>query len=425
MTSVRGALGLVGTALVGRLSDRNETILASTLGRIGLVSVSLSSGRRACLYVGILATLMGFVVAASMDSLQGLWLSMIPGALLQHNFDVFKALLSEYHNDIELIETTAKKDNDGDNDKESNTLTSSSSSRSGSVGKLGMAAGISFMIGPMISAVSSPSFQFAVYLAMFCTIASGIMILRLPLPVSTCDAQTDDSKNNSDDTSNEKKNEKSQFTFMNMLQLKTPTVRAAATLLVIRLNMALAFHIFNTIWPTSLKARFQFGPSDHAKFMSFIGVTYAVSQGFLAKRVIQFCGARGKVQIIMTCCLILGVGRYVAYYTDSLTIMYMSFLFIINALGILNTVITADTGSIAPSNELGGLFGILQSAESAAGMIGPVLGGAISHYFGDNGDISAPLMAVLGIYGFLFTFCWWGYDKLIVSCSNGLAKKSM
>ena len=124
MTSVRGPLGLVGTALVGRLSDRNETILASTLGRIGLVSVSLSSGRRACLYVGILATLMGFVVAASMDSLQGLWLSMIPGALLQHNFDVFKALLSEYHNDIELIETTAKKDNDGDNDKESNSLTS-------------------------------------------------------------------------------------------------------------------------------------------------------------------------------------------------------------------------------------------------------------------------------------------------------------
>merc|ERR1712232_173130 len=142
----------------------------------------------------------------------------------------------------------------------------------------------------------------------------------------------------------------------------------------IRLNMALAFHIFNTIWPASLKARFEFGPSDHARFMSFIGITYAISQGFVAKRIMYVLGSSGKIYLIMMCCAVLGVRRFVAFHTESLMVMHVSFLFIINALGILNTLFTADTGSTAPSNEIGGLFGLLQSSESAAGMLGPFLG---------------------------------------------------
>eukprot|EP00571_Detonula_confervacea_P011591 CAMPEP_0172307086 /NCGR_PEP_ID=MMETSP1058-20130122/8013_1 /TAXON_ID=83371 /ORGANISM="Detonula confervacea, Strain CCMP 353" /LENGTH=196 /DNA_ID=CAMNT_0013019159 /DNA_START=47 /DNA_END=634 /DNA_ORIENTATION=+ len=105
MTSIRSALGLVGTAVVGRLSDKNGSLLARTLGSLGWRKKSTidgatnnnasASGRRACLYLGTVASLIGLAISASMNSLLGLWLSMIPGALLQHNFDVFKALLSE------------------------------------------------------------------------------------------------------------------------------------------------------------------------------------------------------------------------------------------------------------------------------------------------------------------------------------------
>jgi DHA1 family tetracycline resistance protein-like MFS transporter len=415
MTSVRGALGLIGTSLMGTLSDKNGSFLALTLGKIGF-GAAAPSGRRACLYIGTMASLIGLAIAASVDSLVGLWLSMIPGALLQHNFDVFKALVSEYHNDIDAMHS---KKNDEKLDSDTSTTNQSSTSRSGTVGKLGMSAGISFMIGPMVAAVLSPSFQSATYLAIACTIASGIVIYRVPLPISTVNpnAKSTNSTAEKDEPSQTKK---SDFTIINMIKLQTSTSRAAMTLLVIRLNMALAFHIFNTIWPSSLKTRFQFGPSDHARFMSFIGVTYAFSQGILAKKTIKLFGPNGKVYVIMICCAILGVGRYIAFYTPSIRVVYVSFLFIINALGILNTVITADIGSIAPSNELGGLFGILQSAESAAGMIGPFLGGVVSHYFGDFDDvISAPLLAIVGIYTFLFFFVLWGYDKLILACVRG------
>ena len=134
----------------------------------------------------------------------------------------------------------------------------------------------------------------------------------------------------------------------------------------------------------------------------------------MAKRLVSMFGKEGKVYVIMLCCAILGIGRYVAFYTNSLAVIYISFLFIINALGTLNTVITADTGSIAPRDEVGSLFGILQAAESAAGMLGPLLGGMISRYLGDN----APLIAVVGVYGFLFAFTSYGYERYVISAAS-------
>ena len=123
--------------------------------------------------------------------------------------------------------------------------------------------------------------------------------------------------------------------------------------------------------------------------------------------------------IASICCTMLGIGRYIAFHTDHLVVVYAAFLFIINALGILNTVITADTGTIASKNEIGKLFGILQASESAAGMVGPVLGGTISHYLGKD----APLLAVVGIYTFLFFFMSWGYDGLVLSVSRDEIKE--
>jgi MFS family permease len=142
------------------------------------------------------------------------------------------------------------------------------------------------------------------------------------------------------------------------------------------------------------------------------------SQGFLAKRLVERCGKNGKAFVIMACCVVLGVGRYIAYYTESLLVIYATFFFIINALGTLNTVVTADTGAIAPSNEVGALFGILEASQSAAGMIGPFVGGLISHYLGKD----APLIAVVGVYCLLFTFVSWGYELYVISCSNDGAK---
>jgi len=76
MTSTRSALGLVGGVIVGRLSDHY--------------------GRRSALVLGLLAGIMSTIIFGLVDSLQGLWLSMLPSALLSHQFLVLKALSSDW-----------------------------------------------------------------------------------------------------------------------------------------------------------------------------------------------------------------------------------------------------------------------------------------------------------------------------------------
>lgn len=181
-----------------------------------------------------------------------------------------------------------------------------------------------------------------------------------------------------------------------------------------RVCMALAFHIFQTIWTASLKERFDFGPADHGKFMSFVGLTYAMSQGFVAKFLLRQFGSKtpaSRVRVVMACCVSLGMGRCVAFHTTSLVTVYIMFAFIVTSLGVVNTVLTADTSHLASSDEIGGLFGILAAVESGAGMVGPVLGGALSYI----DPIKAPLAAVVLLYAGVFSLVGWGYERFVLS----------
>ena len=138
-TSLRSGLVLVGAALVGRLSDR--------LGRLPM------------LYLGAFASLASLAIALTMDSIEGMWLAIIPVALLNQNFAVAKALFSDYIDEY------------GGSDAD----------KTGAVGKLGMAVGFAFMAGPVLA---SQVFYFSThpflpYVAPhFSHISTVILVLR-------------------------------------------------------------------------------------------------------------------------------------------------------------------------------------------------------------------------------------------------------
>ena len=114
--------------------------------------------------------------------------------------------------------------------------------------------------------------------------------------------------------------------------------------------------------------------------------------------------------MILACCLILGTGRYLAFQTHSLPIVYILFASIVTALGMVNTILAADTSYLASTDEIGSLFGLLASVESGAGMIGPALGGALAYLH----PIQAPLFSVVGLYAIVYLLVAWGYEKLIL-----------
>lgn len=364
MTSARSFLSLIGSAFIGRMSDYY--------------------GRRTCLFIGCLAAIAGLFISASTYSVEGMWWGMVPGALLQQNFSVLKALFADYHSAEEAAEEISP-----------GGFASSTASRASSVGKLGMSVGLSFMVGPLLGGTIVSGYDEAIYIAMIFSIISVIFVAMIPNPKPGADRKRKEVEGGNDYSSG--------------LLLATSN-SGALFLMFMRTCMALAYHIFYTIWTVSLKRRFDFGPTDHGQFMSFVGLSYALSQGFVARKVISFFGPSQKVRIIMSCCLALGIGRYFVYHTQSLALVYVLFGLIITALGIVNTILTADTSTLASSSDIGGLYGIFEAVESSAGIFGPILGGSLAKI----SPVTAPLTTVVLLYLFICVLVAFGYERYVI-----------
>ncbi|KAG7341933.1 major facilitator superfamily transporter [Nitzschia inconspicua] len=374
MTSARSTLTLVGSTIIGKSSDSKA------------LDDKLGGTRRAFLILGVLATALELVVAARADSVRALWVSMIPSALFQQNFNVLKALFGEWHNP-----------------------SATAAERAGEVGKLGMAVGLAFMAGPLLGSVLFKTYTQAVVFASVCLIVALLFIIRLPKPMKG-------DKQHSGNPNAIVAEDQSVTTPSSFINRFVPDVPAARTppaifIMISRTCMALSFHIFNTIWQVVLRERFKFGPQDYGRYYAYIGFGFAVSQGYVAHMLLRNFGMTesGRSRLLLVCSCILGGGRLLAYQTDNIAVVYFLQGLIITSLGVVNTIFTADTSKIANPDQLGGLFGVLGSVESLAGIIGPILGGSLARIH----PVRGPLMAVVLLYGTVFTLVIWGYERII------------
>ena len=382
MTSARSTLTLIGSTIIGRCSDSSRF-------------QNLGGGRKIFLLIGVIASALGVVMAVTATSIQGLWISMIPAALLQQNFNIIKALFGDYHG-----------------------TSASPSERAESVGMLGMSVGLAFMIGPLAGSTAFKSYEQASMFAIFCLVAAFVFICLLPAPPTSLKA-TD-----KDDEKKKATTEKSSL-FSSLLPDLVPAARtpAAIFIMVARICMGLAFHIFQTIWTVALQTKFNFGPKEYGRYFAFIGLSFALSQGVVAKLLLNKFGTtlQGRARLLLASALMLGGGRLFVYQTTSLVVVYVIYGAIIMALGLVNTVFAADTSQIADPSELGGLFGVLASVESLAGIAGPILGGALAKVEAEQ----APLLAVVGLYGIVFAMVYWGYERIVGGqISSGKVKEA-
>jgi MFS family permease len=136
MTSTSSFLGLIGAPLVGALSDQK--------------------GRRFALMLGCLSGAASFLVLILSNSLVGLWIALIPTALLSHNFTITKAVVADLANPED---------------------------RAGVLGKLGLAVGLGFMVGPVVHPFLSTYTQAGV-IAMVLQLVSLLAIWKLPIKES-------------------------------------------------------------------------------------------------------------------------------------------------------------------------------------------------------------------------------------------------
>ena len=242
MMSGRSALNLVGAFVIGRLSDRY--------------------GRTKLLWLGVLASLLSYSLSWRANTIQDMWIAMIPVSLLNHKYSVFKALFADYNSDTGGTE----------------------SERASAMGGLGMALGVGFMVGPVLGTkfLQSPSEAYG--FAFYASLIAGLLYLLVP--TAKAQAKTTHPKG-----------------LLSLLSLPAAQSPGARLLFFMRCMMALAFHLFMPAWTASLKSRFSFGPNDHGNLMSWIGLWYAVSQGFLARY-------SGVIYILYVCSSGIGYAIY-------------------------------------------------------------------------------------------------------------------
>mmetsp|Transcript_14535 Transcript_14535/g.47359 ORF Transcript_14535/g.47359 Transcript_14535/m.47359 type:complete len:232 (+) Transcript_14535:785-1480(+) len=181
-----------------------------------------------------------------------------------------------------------------------------------------------------------------------------------------------------------------------------PSARSPGGLLLlgIRCLAGFAFHLFQVVWQPSLKRRFpDFTTADLSKFMTFVGILYAVSQGYVAQRALAFAHARNRTpSALILCCAVLCSGRLVAVSTTSLALIYAAYAAVIVALGVFNAALTSAVQRVAGPTERGGFYGLLSAVESVCGILGPIAGGLIATWGGSQAPEFLVCVIVVLLY---------------------------
>ena len=110
--------------------------------------------------------------------------------------------------------------------------------------------------------------------------------------IETLKDHSENTNNNNNNTNTSSSWRSSMNSFFSLFHLPVAQTTGAKLLFFMRTSMAFAFSIFMTVWTVTLKERFNFQAKDHAYFMGWIGLCYAISQGLLARYLLQLFGGK-------------------------------------------------------------------------------------------------------------------------------------
>lgn len=363
---------------MGSLSSFKSTarlVAATVLGRLSDTDTGISpylSGRRVVLWVGIAATLVGIHLESNSSSIRDLWYAVVPIGLFEQNANILKALFGEYHESVPGGCTPGE--------------------RASSAGIVGLVMGLAMMIGPMLGSSVLSTYQEAKTVATVLLLISAVLVALLPTPANKRRQQQQQQQQEHVQRSVLRKRSSS---FLDVLDVPSARSPAGLFLLAFRLLSSLSYHIYSTILISSLRDRFHFGQKDYGMFFSVVGLFFALSQGFVAKLMLDKFGKTGseRARLLVISTFLIGTQRFLAFYTTNLIFLYAFFALMVVAYGVSSTVFAADTAQVAAPEELGAFFGLVAAVESAAGMAGPIMGGALTFWH----PTKAPLLASVSI----------------------------
>ncbi len=327
-SSFGATLTLVG--LLGTVNGLGQLIAAPTIGRL-----SDRYGRRPLLILAISGTVIGFLLLGFSQSLWMIFLSRIVDGL----FGGDTALARAYITDISEPQKRAK-----------------------SLGLIGAAFGLGFIIGPVLGGLLS---QFGLNVPAL--VAAGLSILNLVgiliwLPESLPPSER----------KKREANPHTAFNLSNLLdELRRPCV---GPLLVISLFYSFAFTLFQSSFALYAKEVLELDVQSTGLVLTYVGLLSVIVQGFAIGKLTQVFKER---KLIMASILILAATLLAWGFTQNLWVLVAILAPIALGAGILNTLITSQITKAVYQEDVGGTLGLANSMQTLAQIITPGLGGLL------------------------------------------------
>lgn len=331
---------LIGAPLLGRLSDR--------------------VGRRPVLLISIFGTFLGFLLLGFAGALWVLFVSRVIDGLTGGNLSVAQAYITD---------VTDQKN------------------RAKSLGMIGAAFGLGFIIGPAVGGALSV-YGYAVPAFAAAALSSiNLLAVFFWLPESLTDERR----------AAMAAQKKPAFTFGALWNaLNRPRV---GPLLHTRFFFGLAFATFQTIFALYAKDRFGLTAQTTGYVLAYVGVLSVLVQGFaIGKLTARFT----ETQLIFSGTIIMALSLLAWAFAPSLPLLLVIMAPLAFAGGTLNTVLSsALTKSIYPE-EIGGTLGLAASVDSLTRVIAPSAGGFLLEALGawGPGVFSAAIMV------WVISFVW-------------------
>ncbi|MCJ7696625.1 MAG: MFS transporter, partial [Anaerolineaceae bacterium] len=316
-------------------------------------------GRRPLLIISIAGTILGFLLLGFAQNLWMVFISRAVDGLLGGN----TALARAYITDI-----TEPKD------------------RSKSLGMIGAAFGLGFIIGPVMGGVLS---QFGLNVPALVAAALSILsliavLIWLPESLSPGNRVT------------LKKNPHTAFNLRNLIdELKRPCV---GPLLFIRLFYSLAFTLFQSNFSLYAKEVLGLNVQNTGLVLTYVGVLSVIVQGFAIGRLVKQFKER---KLIEASILVLIVTLVAWGFTNKIWLLMVVLAPIALAAGVLNTLLASQLTKAVYKEDVGGTLGLSNSMQTVAQIVTPGLGGYLLTISGSwaLGLVSGLFMT----FAFLFT----------------------
>jgi MFS transporter, DHA1 family, tetracycline resistance protein len=321
MLGTVNALGqLIAAPIIGRLSDRY--------------------GRRPMLIFSIAGTLIAFIMLALSQSLWMIFLSRIVDGLFGGNMSLAKAYITDI---------------------------SEPKNRARSLGLIGAAFGMGFIIGPALGGVLGN-----IQLNLPAIVAAVLSLLNLIAVIIWLPESLPE-----DQRGKAKANPRTRFDFQNLLSaMQRPCV---GPLLNIRLFYSLAFTLFQTTFSLYAKETLVLSVNQTGLILTYVGLLSVLVQALAIGKLTQRFRERDLTYfatiLIMIMLTLWG-------FTRNVWVLLVVLAPISLAAGVLNTVLSSLLTKSIEKEDVGGTLGLDNSMQTFAQLVSPGLGAYLLGAFG-------------------------------------------